>query len=117
MLPLRVLVADDHRLFRQGLIGLMKTRKDLVEVVGEAATGVEAVKLTRQLAPDVVLMDIQMPDGDGLEAAACIRNLFPDVAVVMLTASEADEHLYQAVRIGVAGYLLKDLDAVELFEL
>ncbi|MCC6803968.1 MAG: response regulator transcription factor [Anaerolineae bacterium] len=117
MLPLRVLVADDHRLFRQGLIGLMKTRKDMVTVVGEAASGREAIRMTDELRPDVVLMDIFMADGDGLEATACIRQKFPQTAVVMLTSSEADEHLYQAVHLGAAGYLLKDLDADDLFEL
>jgi len=117
MLPLRVLVADDHRLFRQGLIGLMKTRRDLVEVVGEAATGSEAVRLAQYLRPDLVLMDITMPGGDGLHAARVIRQTLPDVAVVMLTASELDEHLYEAVRLGAAGYLLKNLDAEELFDL
>jgi DNA-binding NarL/FixJ family response regulator len=117
MLPLRVLVADDHRLFRQGLIGLMKTRRDLVEVVGEAATGSEAVRLAQYLRPDLVLMDIAMPGGDGLHAARVIRQTLPAVAVVMLTASELDEHLYEAVRLGAAGYLLKNLDAGELFDL
>ncbi|HET7089534.1 MAG TPA: response regulator transcription factor [Anaerolineae bacterium] len=117
MLPLRVLVADDHRLFRQGLIGLMNTRKDLVEVVGEAASGREAVLLAQRLQPDVVLMDIHMPDGDGLQATARIRQLSSQTSVVMLTASELDEHLYEAVRLGAAGYLLKSLDASELFDL
>ena len=117
MLPLTTLVADDHRLFRQGLISLMNTRPDLVRVVGEAATGREAVALARSLHPNVVLMDIYMPDGDGLHAARAIRSDLPDVAVVMLTASESDEHLYEAVRIGAAGYLLKNLDATELFDL
>lgn len=116
MLPLRMLVVDDHRLFRQGLIGLMKTRKDLVEVVGEAASGREAVRLTEVLKPDVVLMDISMPEGGGIEAAECIRSRFPDTAVVILTASESDEDLYRAVQLGVSGYLLKDLDAQQLFE-
>ena len=88
MLPLKLLIADDHKLFRQGLIGLMKTRKDLVQVVGEAATGREAVQFVERLRPDVVLMDIQMPDGDGLQAASCIRAQWPEVAVVMLTSSE-----------------------------
>ena len=117
MLPLKLLIADDHKLFRQGLIGLMKTRKDLVQVVGEAATGREAVQFVERLRPDVVLMDIQMPDGDGLQAASCIRAQWPEVAVVMLTSSELDDHLYEAVRLGAAGYLLKTLDAEELFDL
>jgi DNA-binding NarL/FixJ family response regulator len=95
----------------------MKTRRDLVQVVGEAATGREAVQLTERLRPDVVLMDIQMPDGSGLEATKCICERFPGVTVVMLTASEAEEHVYRAIRLGASGYLLKDLDADELFEL
>jgi DNA-binding NarL/FixJ family response regulator len=115
--PLNVLIADDHRLFRQGLVGLLHTRPDLVRVVGEAATGREAVQLVEQLHPDVVLMDIHMPDGDGLYATEQIRQSWPDVRVVILTASESDEQLYHAVRLGVAGYLLKNLDAEELFEL
>ena len=116
MLPLRVLVVDDHRLFRQGLIGLLKTRKDLVEVVGEAASGREAIRLTAQLKPAVVLMDISMPDGNGIEATAYIRANFPASAVVILTASESDEDLYRAIQLGASGYLLKDLDAEQLFE-
>ena len=116
MLPLRVLVADDHRLFRQGVIGLMKTRKDLIEIVGEAASGREVIRLTGQLKPDVVLMDISMPDGDGIEATAYIRTNFPDTEVVILTASESDDDLYRAVQLGAAGYLLKNLDAEQLFE-
>ncbi len=117
MLPLRVLVADDHRLFRQGLIGLMNTRRDLVEVVGEAATGPEAVRMAQLLQPDLVLMDINMPETNGLQAAHSLRRTLPRTAIVMLTASEADEHLYEAMRLGAAGYLLKSLDADELFEL
>ena len=116
-LPLRVLVADDHRLFRQGLIGLMDTRRDLVRVVGEASSGVEAMRLSAQLRPDLVLMDICMPDTDGLTAARALRECQPETAIVMLTASELDGHLYEAVQLGAAGYLLKSLDAEELFEL
>ncbi len=116
-MTLKIVVADDHKLFRQGLIGLMRAHDDLVEVIGEAASGQEAVQLANQLRPDVILMDIQMPDGDGLKATREIRQSLPDIAIVMLTASEEDEHLKEAVRLGVAGYLLKDLDATELFEL
>jgi DNA-binding NarL/FixJ family response regulator len=117
MFPLRVIVADDHRLFRQGLVSLMKTRQDLVEVIGEASSGREAVSLARQLQPDVVLMDILMPDGDGLSAAQAIRLEKPEISVIMLTSSELEEHLLEAVRLGASGYLLKDLDACELFDL
>lgn len=116
-LPLSVLIVDDHRLFRQGLAGLMSTRPDLVRVVGEAATAREALSRARELRPDLVLMDISMPGGSGLEATAALRAELPDTAVVMLTSSDEDEHLRQAVRLGAAGYLLKDLDAHELFDL
>jgi DNA-binding NarL/FixJ family response regulator len=117
MSMLRVLIADDHRLFRQGLIGLMKTRRDLVEVVGEAATGTETLELAEQLNPDVVLLDLQMPDGDGFQTATFLRQFYPQIAIVILTASESDEDLYRAVQLGVSGYLLKSLDAAELFDL
>ena len=116
-MTIKVLIADDHRLFRQGLIGLMRTREDLVQVIGEASTGIEAIQLADQLRPDVILMDIYMPEMDGLEAAKEIRSRFPEIAIVMLTSSERDGHLYEAVQIGIAGYLLKSLDAAELFDL
>jgi len=116
-MTIKVLIADDHKLFRQGLIGLMKTRDDLVEVIGEAETGEDAVRQAEQLRPDVILMDIYMPHGDGLQAAKEIRSRFPEIAIVILTSSERDGHLYEAVQIGVSGYLLKSLDANELFEL
>lgn len=116
-LPLTVIVADDHRLFRQGLIGLLNTRPDLVTVVGEAATGNEAVSLALEVKPDVVLMDIAMPDGDGLRATRTLHKMLPDTAVIILTASDEDENLHEAVHLGAAGYLLKSLDATELFDL
>ncbi len=116
-MPLRMLIADDHKLFRQGLIGLLETREDLVEVVGEAASGREAVQMAERLRPDIVLIDIYMPDGDGLTATSEIRRRFPEMHVIMLTSSESDEHLYRAVQLGVSGYLLKNLDAAQLFDL
>lgn len=116
-LPLRTVIADDHRLFRQGLVSLMKTRSDLVTIAGEAETAEEAVALCTRLRPDLILLDIYLAGGSGLDAAAEIRSTCPDVAVVMLTASELDEHLDRAIRLGVSGYLLKDLDAAELFDL
>ncbi len=116
-MTIKVLIADDHRLFRQGLIGLMKTREELVTVIGEAETGEEAVRLAGELHPDVILMDIYMPQMDGLQAAKEIGARFPEIAIIMLTSSERDGHLYEAVQLGVAGYLLKSLDADELFDL
>ncbi|MEN6409635.1 MAG: response regulator transcription factor [Anaerolineaceae bacterium] len=116
-MTIRVLIADDHKLFRQGLHSLMRARDDLVEVVAEAETGQEAIRLVAQFQPDIVLMDIYMPQGDGLEATREIRSRFPKTAVVMLTSSEKEEHLYEAMRLGAAGYLLKNLDADELFDL
>ncbi len=116
-MTIKVLIADDHKLFRQGLIGLMRTRDDLVEVIGEAATGVEAIQLAGQMEPDVILMDIYMPEMDGLQAAKEIHLRFPKIAIVMLTSSEKDGHLYEAVQVGVSGYLLKSLDANELFDM
>lgn len=116
-MTIKVLIADDHKLFRQGLIGLMKTREDLVEVIGEASTGLEAIQLAERLRPDVILMDIYMPEMDGLQAAKKIHEGFPNIAIVMLTSSERDGHLYEAVQVGVSGYLLKSLDANELFDM
>lgn len=116
-MTIRVLIVDDHKLFRQGLISLMRTREDMVEVVGEAASVQEAIEMTEALLPDVVLMDIFMPDSDGLTATRTIKKRFPQVAVVILTSSESDEHLREAVYAEAAGYLLKNLDADELFSM
>jgi len=116
-MTIKVLIVDDHKLFRQGLISLMRTRSDIVEVVGEASTAQEAIAMTERLQPQVVLMDIYMPHGDGLYATREIKRLFPQVAVVILTSSEKDEHLFEAVRSEASGYLLKDLDADELFDM
>jgi DNA-binding NarL/FixJ family response regulator len=116
-MKLRVLIADDHKLFRQGLISLLNTQDDFVEIVGQAETGREAVDMSVSLQPDIILLDIFMPEGNGLEAARLIREKAPNVKIVILTSSEDDEHLAKAVQIGVAGFLLKNLDREELFEL
>jgi DNA-binding NarL/FixJ family response regulator len=116
-LPLKSIVADDHRLFRQGLISLMNARPDLVTVIGEAEHGAEAIALCQRLQPDLVMMDVLMPQMDGLQAAKTILETCPGTAIIMLTSSEADEHLDLALRMGVAGYLQKSLDASELFDL
>lgn len=117
MLPMNVLVVDDHNLFRQGLVSLMATRPDLVRVVAEADNGAEAIKLAQLHQPDLILMDILMPRMDGLSAAVAIRRVAPDAGIIMLTASDSDKHFSEAIQAGVAGYLHKNLDADELFEL
>ncbi len=114
-MAIRVLIVDDHKMFRQGLISLMRTREELVEVVGEAATASEAIEMTQRLQPNIVLMDIYLPNGDGLQATREIKRRFPHIAVVVLTSSDRNEHLLEAVRSEASGYLLKNLDADELF--
>jgi len=116
-MTIKVLVADDHNLFRQGLISLIKTRSNEVEVIGEAATGKETIRLAKELQPDVILMDIYMPEGGGLEATKLIKEEFPGIIIVILTSSEEDKHIYEAVQLGASGYLLKSLNANELFDL
>ena len=112
---MRVLVADDHPLFRDGLRSLLEARG--VEVIGEARNGREAVDQTRRLGPDVVLMDLDMPELDGLAATRLISAEQPDVRVVILTASEEDAHLFEAIKSGAQGYLFKNLASDELFRL
>jgi DNA-binding NarL/FixJ family response regulator len=113
---IRVLIADDHTLFRQGLISLLSAEPD-IEVVGEAANGERAVELTHRLRPDVVLMDIHMRGGlSGVEATRHIVAGHPDTRVVILTVSDQDEDLFEAVRAGAQGYLLKDVDADDLVD-
>jgi DNA-binding NarL/FixJ family response regulator len=110
----RVLIADDHALFRQGLCILLRTFPDLV-VVGEATDGAEAISLARELRPDIVLMDINMPGCDGLEATAAIRREAPDVKVIVLTVNTDDPELvYQSIKAGAVGYLPKIKDIEEL---
>jgi RNA polymerase sigma factor (sigma-70 family) len=110
---LRVLVVDDSPLFRQGLASLLNSRRDM-QVVGEAGDGFEALEKTRETVPDVVLMDIIMPDCDGLEATRRIKQEMPHVQIVMLTVSESEDNLFEAIKLGARGYLLKDVGAEEL---
>jgi len=112
---MRVLLADDHALFRDGLRSLLEARG--IEVIGEAGTGLEAVDQSRRLRPDVVLMDLHMPTLDGLAATRIISAEQPGVRVVMLTASEEDAHLFEAIKSGAQGYLFKNLVADDLVRL
>ncbi len=104
--PIRVLLADDHDILRQGLKLLLSLQQE-IQTVGEARTGREAVDMVQDLQPDVVVMDITMPDMDGLEACRLIRSLYPSTQVLILTMHESDEYFLQALRIGAAGYLVK----------
>lgn len=109
----RLLVADDHVLFREGLVRLLSDQPDL-EVVAEAASGTEAIALARQTQPDLILLDIDMPECDGLVALRFIRRYLPKTPIVMLTVYDDDEKLFAAVRSGAQGYLLKSIRAAEL---
>ena len=109
----RVLVADDHPAFRRGL-ELMLRDVDDIDVVGFAHNGVEAVELSRELTPDVVLMDLRMPDLDGIEATRRINGLPSPPAVVVLTMFEDDGSVFAAMRVGARGYLLKGADQEEI---
>lgn len=112
---IRVLVVDDHLLFRRGVLTALASRPH-IEVVGEAGDGREAVELARQTHPDVILMDIAMPAYDGLEATRRIKRELPHAKIIMLTVSEDDEALFEAIRAGADGYLLKDLKVNQLFD-
>lgn len=112
----RVLLADDLALFRRAIAQLIDAQDDL-EVVGQASNGVEAAELAASLQPDIVLLDLEMPVLDGLGAARRIRASCPAAKIVMLTVCDDDDHLFEAVQIGVHGYLLKDLHPAELFDM
>lgn len=109
----KVLVADDQMLYREGLIGLMRHWSDF-QVVGEASNGREAVAFCKKTAPDMVLMDVQMPIMNGIDAAKSIHRDHPDVLIVMLTVSSDEEHLLDAFVNGASGYVLKDLPSSQL---
>ena len=112
---MRLLIADDHALFRDSLKGLIEARGH--DVVGEAADGEEAVALARRLRPDVLLMDLDMPKKGGLEAARELLAERDDLRIVILTGSTSDQDLFEAIRAGAQGYLMKDLAADAFFEL
>jgi DNA-binding NarL/FixJ family response regulator len=112
--PIRLLIADDHPVVRDGLRAMLATQPDM-ELVGEAATGTEAVTQARALRPDVVLMDLQMPGLDGPGAIATLREQAPEVRVLVLTTYGTDADITRAVDAGATGYLLKDAPREQLF--
>jgi DNA-binding NarL/FixJ family response regulator len=113
---LRILLVDDHVLFRKGVAALLETRPD-IEIVGEAKDGLEAIEAARENIPDVILMDIHMPKCDGLEATRRIKREMPHVKIVMLTVSDEEQHLFEAIKSGAQGYLLKNLEPYQLYDL
>ncbi|MBI2202706.1 MAG: response regulator transcription factor, partial [Candidatus Rokubacteria bacterium] len=114
MKPIRVLVVDDHALFRKGVTSLLRP-SDGFTVVGEAQDGREAVAKAQASAPDVVLMDIAMRGMDGLEATRRIKATMPSTRIIVLTVSEEDQSLFDALKAGAQGYLLKSVEPEELF--
>jgi DNA-binding NarL/FixJ family response regulator len=109
---MRLVLADDHALFRAGIASLIRTWGH--EVVGEAGNGFEALELVRSLQPDLVLMDITMPECSGLEATRLIKAERPETRIVMVTVSDHDEDLFEAIKSGAEGYLLKNMTEAEL---
>jgi DNA-binding NarL/FixJ family response regulator len=111
----RVVIADDQQLIRAGFKMILAAEPD-IEVIGEASTGTEAISVTRELRPDVVLMDIRMPELDGIEATRRIlaHNREPKTSVLILTTFDLDEYVYDALRAGASGFLLKDVPAHQL---
>ena len=111
--PIRVLIADDHERFRRGLKMVLEA-EDGIEVVAQAGTGAEAVARVEELAPDVVLMDVRMPVQNGIEATRTIREAFPSTRIIMLTVSDDEDDLFDAVKAGANGYLLKEVSIEEV---
>lgn len=113
-MPIRILVADDHPIVRDGLIAILSTQPDF-EIAGEAATGRETVQQAATLSPDVVLLDLEMPELDGVEAIRQMREANLNAQVIVFTAFDTDERIMGAVRAGARGYLLKGVPREEIF--
>ena len=113
METLRILIAEDHPLFRKGMISLLSSVPEF-EVVGEARTGEEAIERAAQMQPDVILMDLQMPEVNGIEATRRILQESPNIRILVVTLFEDDDSVFMALRAGARGYVLKDADEAEL---
>ena len=113
--PIRTMIVDDHALFRRGL-EMVLDEEDDIELVGQASDGSEAVEKAGESLPDVVLMDIRMPRSSGIEACRAMKEVAPSAKIVMLTISDEEEDLFEAIRAGASGYLLKDLPLDEVAE-
>jgi len=113
--PARLLIVDDHDLMRQSTQVMLEGEPDL-EVVGEAINGRHALELCRQLRPDVVLMDVRMPEMDGLTATQAIKKEMPAISVLMVSAYESEDYRREAASVGAAGYILKDAERHQLLE-
>jgi DNA-binding NarL/FixJ family response regulator len=113
--PIRILIADDHPIVRQGLVSILEEEPDLV-VVGQANDGEEAIGLFRKHLPDVTLLDLRMPKMGGVEVIASIRAEYPEACIIMLTIYDTDEDIYQGLRAGAKAYLLKDTPCDEILE-
>jgi len=114
--PIRVMVVDDHGLFRDGIVEVLRSQPD-IEVVGEAGDGLEACVLAQSLRPDVMLLDINMPGMDGIEAARTIAREVPTCQIVMLTVRDEDDRIFEALRGGASGYLLKTIRGQQLIDM
>lgn len=110
---IRVLIVDDHRVVREGLSAILETKEE-IEIVGEAKDGSEAVEKARQLLPDVIVMDVSMPGMNGVEATRIIKREMPNIGIVALTMYEDQQYIFDLVRAGATGYLLKDSDSTEI---
>jgi two-component system NarL family response regulator len=111
--PIRALIVDDHALFRRGLDIILDAEPD-IEIVGEASDGAEAVRKAAEALPDIMLMDIRMPRSSGIEACRAIKDVAPSTKIIILTMSDEEEDLFEAIRAGASGYLLKDIPLDEV---
>ncbi|BAF59625.1 response regulator [Pelotomaculum thermopropionicum SI] len=108
MKKIRVLIADDHALVREGLCKILSMEKS-IEVVGEAENGEQAIKLALKIIPDIILMDINMPKTKGIEATRIIKSRLPEVGIIALTIHDQEEYLFELIKAGISGYVLKDI--------